>query len=83
MPVPLFAAGSPWVVLTMVPLSCLAGPDKRNAESIPDTLSALDAIFSDSGYESDFTSEDEDDEEGLHPSEYYLTQAESLNITQL
>lgn len=49
-----------------MPLSCLGEPDKRNAEFIPDTLSTLDAIFSDSGYESGFISENENDEKSLH-----------------
>ncbi|QSS59439.1 hypothetical protein I7I51_08874 [Histoplasma capsulatum] len=61
-PVSLFATGSPWVV----PLSCLAEPDKRNAEFIPNTVSTLDAIFSDSGYESDFIGENEDAALGRH-----------------
>ncbi|EDN03747.1 conserved hypothetical protein [Histoplasma mississippiense (nom. inval.)] len=72
----------------MAPLSCLAGPDKQSrsktdVRSALDTLSALDAIFSDSGYESGSVSDDEDDDDGQLPPEHYLALAESLDIAQL
>ncbi|EDN08178.1 predicted protein [Histoplasma mississippiense (nom. inval.)] len=72
----------------MAPLSCLAGPDKQSrsktdVKSDLDTLSALDAIFSDSGYESGSVSEGEDDDEGQLPPEHYLALAESLDVSQL
>ncbi|OJD13528.1 hypothetical protein AJ78_06036 [Emergomyces pasteurianus Ep9510] len=72
----------------MAPLSCLAGPDKQSrsktdVRSALDTLSALDAIFSDSGYESGSVGDDEDDDDGQLPPEHYLALAESLDIAQL
>lgn len=72
----------------MAPLSCLAGPDKQSrsktdVRSALETLSALDAIFSDSGYESGSVSDDEDDDDGQLPPEHYLALAESLDIAQL
>ncbi|KMP10241.1 hypothetical protein CIRG_09922 [Coccidioides immitis RMSCC 2394] len=72
----------------MAPLSCLAGPDKQSrsktdVRSALDTLSTLDAIFSDSGYESGSISNNEDDDDGQLPAKHYLALAESLDITQL
>ncbi|EDN09613.1 conserved hypothetical protein [Histoplasma mississippiense (nom. inval.)] len=72
----------------MAPLSCSAGPDKQSrsktdVRSALDTLSALDAIFSDSGYESGSVGDDEDDDDGQLPPEHYLALAESLDIAQL
>ncbi|EDN07431.1 conserved hypothetical protein [Histoplasma mississippiense (nom. inval.)] len=72
----------------MAPVSCLAGPDKQSrsktdVRSALETLSALDAIFSDSGYESGSVSDDEDDDDGQLPPEHYLALAESLDIAQL
>ncbi|OJD25345.1 hypothetical protein ACJ73_03282 [Blastomyces percursus] len=66
----------------------LAGPNKQSrsktdVRSALDTLSALDAIFSDSGYESGSVSDDEDDDDGQLPPEHYLALAESLVIAQL
>ncbi|EDN05279.1 conserved hypothetical protein [Histoplasma mississippiense (nom. inval.)] len=72
----------------MAPLSCLAGPDKQSSSKTDvlaalDSLSTLDAIFSDSGYESGSVSDDEDDDDGQLPAEHYLALAESLDIAQL
>ncbi|EDN03055.1 predicted protein [Histoplasma mississippiense (nom. inval.)] len=72
----------------MVPVSCLAGSDKQSrsktdVRSALNTLSVLDAIFSDSGSESGSVSNDEDDDDSQLPSEHYLALAESLNIAQL
>ncbi|KAL2370875.1 hypothetical protein RJZ57_004682 [Blastomyces gilchristii] len=72
----------------MAPLSCLAGPDKQSSSKTDvlaalDSLSTLDAIVSDSGYESGSVSDDEDDDDGQLPAEHYLALAESLDIAQL
>ncbi|OAT04587.1 hypothetical protein BDBG_16293 [Blastomyces gilchristii SLH14081] len=72
----------------MAPVSCLAGPDKQSrsktdVRSALNTLSALDAIFSDSEYESGSVSDNEDDNNSQLTSEHYLALAESLDITQL
>ncbi|ODH48529.1 hypothetical protein GX48_05400 [Paracoccidioides brasiliensis] len=72
----------------MVPLSCLAGPDKQSSSKMDvlaalDSLSTLDAIISDSGYESGSVGHDKDDDDGQLPTEHYLTLAESLDIAQL
>ncbi|ODH27471.1 hypothetical protein ACO22_04193 [Paracoccidioides brasiliensis] len=72
----------------MVSLSCLAGPDKQSSSKMDvlaalDSLSTLDAIISDSGYESGSVGHDKDDDDGQLPTEHYLTLAESLDIAQL
>ncbi|KAL2375912.1 hypothetical protein RJ035_008199 [Blastomyces gilchristii] len=84
----LSTVGSPWAALIMAPLSCLAGPDKQSSSKTDvlaalDSLSTLDAIVSDSGYESGSVSDDEDDDDGQLPAEHYLALAESLDIAQL
>ncbi|EAS30331.2 uncharacterized protein CIMG_05810 [Coccidioides immitis RS] len=48
-----------------------------------DSLSTLDAIISDSRYESGSVSDNEDDNNSQLPAEHYLALAESLDIAQL
>ncbi|KAL2366216.1 hypothetical protein RJZ56_000864 [Blastomyces dermatitidis] len=84
----LSTVGSPWAALIMVPLSCLAGSDKQSSSKTDvlaalDSLSTLNAIVSDSGYESGSVSDDEDDDDSQLPAEHYLALAESLDIAQL
>ncbi|KMU75266.1 hypothetical protein CISG_10371 [Coccidioides immitis RMSCC 3703] len=72
----------------MAPLLCLAGPDKQSSSKMDvlaalDSLSTLDAIISDSGYESGSVSDNEDDNNSQLPAEHYLALAESLDIAQL
>ncbi|EEH42581.2 uncharacterized protein PADG_07401 [Paracoccidioides brasiliensis Pb18] len=72
----------------MVSLSCLAGPDRQSSSKMDvlaalDSLSTLDAIISDSRYESGSISHDEDNDDSQLPTEHYLALAESLDITQL
>ena len=90
-------ASFPQAVSTMAPHSQPVGSDNKENQS--DASSDLTEIFSDNGSDNDSTSDpeldgeesdDEDelgddisDDEGQLPPEYYLAQAESLNVAQL
>lgn len=80
----------------MVPRSRPDGADDKESQSKSHSSPALDAIFSDSGYESgtnsdpskdENDSDDSDDDvldyEGQLPPEHYLAQAENPDVSQL
>jgi hypothetical protein len=87
-----FAASSPWAVDLSIMAPCFrpVGPDDKSGS---DASSDVRKIFSDNGsgdleLDSDYSDDDEDpddsvDDEGQLPPEHYLTEAESLNVSQL
>ncbi|EEH47566.2 uncharacterized protein PADG_03650 [Paracoccidioides brasiliensis Pb18] len=80
----LSTVGSPWTALIMVSLSCLTGSDKQSSSKMDvlaalDSLSTLNAIISDSGYESGSISHDKDDDDvpdGGHPQLFIFLKPE-------